>query len=213
MVLKVYSIDGKELRDIEVADEIFACNVSDGSIYYAIKNELANRRVGTACTKTRSEVSGTHQKYFRQKGTGRARMGTKRSPVRVGGGIAFGPRPHSFNYKIPKKMKQLAIRSILSLKKKEDNIRVIEDFNVENGKTKDLVTLLKSHVDNTRTTLIIQDDNKLIKRAGSNIPWLTTLTFNKLCAHELFYSRKLVIQESAIKNLNEFFGKKSQPEG
>lgn len=209
MVIKVYSIDGSELREIEVADEIFGCKVSEGSIYYAIKNELANRRVGTACTKTRSEVKGTHQKLFRQKGTGRARMGTKRSPVRVGGGIAFGPRPHSFNYKIPKKVKQLAIRSIFSLKNKENNLRVIEDFDVDNGKTKELVSLLKNHVDNSRTTLIIQDDNKLIKRAGSNIPWLTTLTFNKLYAHELFYSRKLVIQESAVKNLNDFFGKKS----
>lgn len=205
MVLKVYSKDGTELRDIEVSDEIFACEVSDGSIYFAIRNELANMRIGTACTKTRSEVSGTHQKLFRQKGTGRARMGTKRSPVRVGGGIAFGPKPRSYKYKLPKKIKRSAIRSIFSLKSNENCIRVVEDFNIDSGKTKDLVSLMKNHVSESRTVLIIQDDNQLIKRAGSNVPWLTTLSFNRLRAHDLFYGRNLVIQESAVKKLNEFY--------
>jgi large subunit ribosomal protein L4 len=208
MVLKVYSIDGTELREIEVSDEIFGCDVSDGSIYFAIKNELANMRVGTACTKTRSEVSGTHQKMFRQKGTGRARMGTKRSPVRVGGGIAFGPKPRSYKYKLPRKIKQSAIRSIFSLKNNESCLRIIEDFNVESGKTKDLVSVLKNHVKETRTVLIIQDDNSMIKRAGSNVPWLTTFSYNRLRAHDLFYGRNLVVQESAIKKLNEFYAAK-----
>ena len=90
MKTNVYDVQGKEIKEIELPDSIFSLEVKQGPIYYAIKNELANRRVGSACTKTRSEVSGTHQKMYRQKGTGRARMGTKRSPVRVGGGIAFG---------------------------------------------------------------------------------------------------------------------------
>jgi len=208
MVLKVYSIDGTELREVEVSDEIFGCEVSDGSIYFAIKNELANMRVGTACTKTRSEVSGTHQKMFRQKGTGRARMGTKRSPVRVGGGIAFGPKPRSYKYKLPRKIKQSAIRSIFSLKNNESCLRIVEDFNIESGKTKDLVSVLKNHVKETRTILIIQDDNSMIKRAGSNVPWLTTFSYNRLRAHDLFYGRNLVVQESAIKKLNEFYAAK-----
>jgi len=205
MVLKVYSIDGNELREIEVADDIFNHSISNGSIYYAIKNELANLRVGTACTKTRSEVKGTHQKLYRQKGTGRARAGSKRSPVRVGGGVAFGPRPRSYNYHMPRKIKRLAMKSILSMKNQENIIRVIEDFTVENGRTKEIMSVLKKHTDNSRTVLIIQDDNRLIKRAGANLPWLTTLTFNKLRAHDLFYSKKLIFQESAIMNLNELY--------
>jgi len=106
---KVLSIEGKELRSITLDDAVFNIAVSEGAIYHAIRNELANQRIGTAATKTRSEVLGTHKKPWRQKGTGRARSGSKQSPVWVGGGVAFGPRPRDYNYKLPKKVKRLAI--------------------------------------------------------------------------------------------------------
>ncbi|MBN2532623.1 MAG: 50S ribosomal protein L4 [Spirochaetales bacterium] len=205
MKIKVFAIDGTEKNEIELSDNVFCREVSMGSIYHAIKNELANRRVGTACVKTRGEVQGTSQKMYRQKGTGRARAGTKRSPLRVGGGIVFGPRPRSFNYKIPKKLKHLAIKSILSLKMKENRIRIIEDFDIENGKTKELITLLHNHVDAKNTVMILKDDNNRIKRAGRNIPWVKMLTFNKLNAHDLFYGLNLIIHESAAMELNNVY--------
>jgi large subunit ribosomal protein L4 len=205
MKTKVFTIDGTEKKQIELNDDVFNREVSMGSIYHAIRNELANRRVGTSCVKTRSEVRGSHQKMYRQKGTGRARAGTRRSPVRVGGGIIFGPRPRSFNYRIPKKMKRLAIKSILSLKMKENRIRIIEDFTIESGKTKEFVKLLQGHVDAKNTVVIFKDDNTLTKRAGRNIPWLKLIAFNRLNAHDLFYGLNLIIHESAALELNKVY--------
>jgi len=206
MKKKVFSIKGEEVRDIKLNDDVFAVEVSDGSIYYAINNELANRRVGTACTKTRAEVKGSNAKPYSQKGTGRARMGDIKSPIRVGGGTIFGPKPRDYSYKMPKKMKRLACRSVLSMKAKDDSLKVVEDFTVESGKTKDLVTILGKHVNGERAVLVMKDDDAMLKRAARNIPWLKFLAYNRLNVHDLFYAKKVIVLESAAKNLNEFYG-------
>jgi large subunit ribosomal protein L4 len=203
---KVLSTNGKELRSIELSDAVFGREVSDGAIYHAIRNELANMRVGTASTKTRSEVAGSHRKPWRQKGTGRARAGTYQSPVRVGGGVAFGPRPRDYSYKLPQKMKRAALTSLLSMKVNEDSLIVVEDLKVESGKTRDLVAMLAPLTGEERTVLILTDDDAMVKRAGRNIPWLSYLSYNRLRAHDLFYGRKIVVTESAAKALNEFYG-------
>jgi large subunit ribosomal protein L4 len=205
MILKVYSVDGKELKEKEVADTLFKTEISTGSIYNAIKNELANKRIGTACTKTRSEVSGTHQKIYRQKGTGRARAGTKRSPTRVHGGIAFGPKPRSYSYRLPKKIKRLAMISTLSMKAGENRIRVVEDFKLDSGKTRDLAKIMKNHVPDVRSVFIVGDEAALLRQAGGNIPWLSMLAFNRLNVHDLFYGQHIVIQESTLNKLQEFY--------
>ncbi|MCK5198619.1 MAG: 50S ribosomal protein L4, partial [Spirochaetales bacterium] len=176
------------------------------SIYYAINNELANRRVGTASTKTRGEVRGSNAKPWRQKGTGHARSGDKKSPVWVGGGTIFGPKPRDYSYKMPRKMKRLAMKSILSLKVKQEKIKVVEDFTVESGKTRDLTGLLKCFVKDESTVIILKDDDKMLRRAGKNIPWLKFLTYNRLSAHTLFYGRNVLILETAVGNLNDFYG-------
>ncbi len=206
---KVLSIEGKELRSIELADSVFGREVSDGAIYHAVRNELANLRVGTANTKTRSEVAGSHRKPWRQKGTGRARAGTYQSPVRVGGGIAFGPRPRDYSYKMPRKMKRVAMMSLLSQKTAEDALIVVEDFKVESGKTRDLASILGSLTGSEKTVLILGDDDPMIKRAGRNIPWMSFLNFDRLRAHDLLYGKKVVVTESAAKALNEFYGGKA----
>jgi large subunit ribosomal protein L4 len=202
---KVLSTEGKEVKSISLEDSVFNRDVSEGAIYHAIRNELANLRQGTASTKTRSEVKGSHRKLWKQKGTGRARMGTRQSPVWVGGGIAFGPRPRDYSYKMPRKLKRLAFKSILSLKNQNDNLLVVEDFNVENGKTRELASILKNLIANERAVLILKDEDKMIKRAGRNIPWLTTLSYDKLRAHDLFYGKKVLVLESAAQKLNEFY--------
>ncbi len=208
MVKKVFSVKGQEMKDIELNDDVFGCEISEGAIYYAIKNELANRRVGTASTKTRGEVRGSTQKPWRQKGTGHARAGRRRSPVWVGGGIVFGPKPRDFGYKIPKKMKRLAMKSILSLKAKGDKLKIIEDFSIESGKTKDLVKILKNIVPDERTVFVLKDDDKMLRRAGHNIPWLKFLSYNRLCAHELFYGKNIIMLETAAGKLNDFYSVK-----
>ena len=205
MEKKVYSTSGKELRTITLDDKVFGLPVNDDVIYYAITNELANMRVGTACTKGRAEVHGSNAKPYKQKGTGNARRGDKKSPIMVGGGTIFGPKPRDFSYSMPKKAKQLAIKSILSMQAQSDRFTVVEDFTVESGKTKDLAQILNNFAKDERTVIVLKDDDAKIKQAGRNLPFVSFLSFNRLRAHDLFYARKVVILESAVKNLSEFY--------
>ena len=228
----VYSIDGKELRSIELADAVFGLPLNKDVIWYAINNELANKRQGNACTKDRGEVHGSNAKPYKQKGTGRARRGDKKSPVLVGGGVIFGPKPRDYSYSMPKKAKRLAIKSILSLKVQNDTLKIIEDFKVDSGKTKDLVGILKNFGDKEaqRTVLVLRgeevndkngiDDRadvlpvvRKIKQAGRAIPWLSFLSHSRLRAHDLFYGRSIIMTESAAKKLNEFYANLSEEAG
>ncbi|MCI6799495.1 MAG: 50S ribosomal protein L4 [Treponema sp.] len=205
MEKKVYSTDGKELRTISLDDKVFGLPVNEDVIYYAINNELANMRVGTACTKGRAEVHGSNAKPYKQKGTGNARRGDKKSPINVGGGTIFGPKPRDFSYSIPKKAKRLAMKSILSLQAQSDRLTVVEDFTIESGKTKDLVKILSNFAKGERTVIILKDDDAKIKQAGRNIPYLSFLSYNRLRAHDLFYGRKVILLEGAAKNLSDFY--------
>jgi len=211
MERKVISLQGKELRSIELSDAVFGLPVNEDVIYYAITNELANKRVGTACTKDRGEVHGTNRKPYSQKGTGRARQGDYKSPLYVGGGTAFGPKPRDFSFTLPKKVKRLAMKSILSLKAQDGSMSIVEDFTVETGKTSDLVkkiAAIASPKEACRTVVILSDDDAAFKRAGRNIPWLSFLSYNRLRAHDLVYGRKVIVLESAAKGLNEFYADK-----
>ena len=212
MEKKVYSTDGKELRTITLDDKVFGLPVNDDVIYYAITNELANMRVGTACTKGRAEVHGSNAKPYKQKGTGNARRGDKKSPIMVGGGTIFGPKPRDFSYSMPKKAKRLAMKSILSMQAQSDRFTVVEDFTVESGKTKDLVKILDNFVKGDRTVIVLKDDDAKIKQAGRNIPSLSFLSYNRLRAHDLYYARKIVILEGAVKNLSDFYAEDKEAE-
>jgi len=194
MEAKVISLSGKEPRTIELSDAVFGLPINEDVIWYAVTNELANARVGTASTRDRSEVRGTNRKPFSQKG----------------GGVSFGPKPRDYSYSIPRKEKQLSLKTILSLKIQDELMTIIEDFTVESGKTKDLIKVLSNVVDiknPERTVLILKDDDPMIKRAARNIPWLTYLTYNRLRAHDLFYARRVIMMEGASAKLNEFYAK------
>ena len=212
MEKKVYSTDGKELRTISLDDKVFGLPINEDVIYYAITNELANKRVGTACTKTRAEVHGSNKKPYKQKGTGNARRGDKKSPITVGGGTIFGPKPRDYSYSLPKKEKRLAMKSILSLQAQSDRLVVVEDFTVESGKTKDLVKILDNFAKDERTVIILKDDDAKIKQAGRNLYKVHFLSYNRLRAHDLFYGRKVILLESAAKNLSDFYADKKEAE-
>ena len=212
---KVYSKEGKELRAVVLDDKVFGLPANEDLIWYAINNELANRRQGNACTKGRAEVHGSNARPYAQKGTGRARRGDKKSPVLVGGGTIFGPKPRDFSYSMPKKAKRQALKTILSLKAQNDMIKIIEDFTVESGKTKDFSKLLEAFKQSgfepgLRTVLVLKDDDPMLKRAAANIPWLNYLSYNRLEAHELFYGRQVLVLETAVKKLNDFYGESSE---
>ena len=209
MEAKVYSTSAKEIRTCELNEEVFAREVSDGAIYYAVNNELDNRRVGTACTKTRAEVNYSNTKPFKQKGTGSARRGDKKSPVMVGGGTIFGPKPRDYSYTMPKKVKRLAYKSLLSLGVQENRLVVVEDFTSENGKTKDLAQIMKAFdTENQRTVIIMKDDDAMLRRSARNIPYLHVLAYDKLSAKELLYGRKILVLESAAVELGKFYGER-----
>ena len=209
MKAKVYSTAAKEVRTVELNEEVFAREVSDGAIYYAVNNELANRRVGTACTKTRAEVNYSNTKPYKQKGTGNARRGDKKSPIMVGGGTIFGPKPRDYSYSIPKKMKRLAYKSLLSLGVQENRLVIVEDFTSENGKTRDLAQIMKAFdTENQRTVIIMKDDDPMLRRAARNIPYLHVLSYDKLSAKELLYGRKILVLETAAQNLGKFYGER-----
>lgn len=208
MQSKVFSVQGKEIKTIELSDAVFGLPVNEDVIWYAINNELANKRVGTADTKTRKDVHGSNRRPYSQKGTGRARQGDVKSPLYVGGGIVFGPHPRDYSYAMPKKAKRLAMKSILSMKAQNSTMKVVEDFSVDSGKTKDLVAVLKNLLPQDkaeRTVIVLKDDDSMVKRAGKNIPWLHFLSYNRLRAHDLFYGRTVLVMESAVSSLNEFY--------
>lgn len=210
MERKVFSVQGKEVHTIELNDAVFGLPVNEDVMYYAINNELANARVGTACTKDRGEVHGSNTKPFHQKGTGRARQGDKKSPVLVGGGTIFGPKPRDYGFKLPKKVKRLAMKSILSMKVQQDRLKVVEDFSVDTGKTKDLVSLLKNLVPEERTVIVLKDEDQKLKRAARNLPWVQFLSYKRLRAHDLFYGKNVIVMETAAKNLNTFYAQASE---
>jgi len=212
MIKKLLAVDGTPSREIDLADEVFGAKVSEGSIYHALRNEQANRRSGTAATKTRAQVKGSSAKPWRQKGTGRARAGDKRSPLWVHGGVIFGPQPRDYSYRLPRKVKRLAMRSLLSQKNAQERLLVMEDFTVQSGKTKDLVAILKK-IDpqaQGRTVIVLGKEDRVLRRAGRNLPDVEFLAYNRLSAHELFYASRLILLEQAAVGLNEFYADKKQ---
>jgi large subunit ribosomal protein L4 len=212
---KVYGVDGSETGSIELADEVFNSSISTGSIYHALRNEAANRRVGTASTKTRNSVRGSNAKPWKQKGTGRARAGNKRSPLWVGGGTIFGPHPRDYSYRLPKKLKRLAFRSLLSQKVQDSRLKVVEDFAVDSGKTKELAGILRvfNPEARARTVVVVEGEGAMLKRAGRNLPGVSVLSYNRLRAHELFYAGHVLVQRGAAVKLNSFYGAAGPGEG
>ncbi len=207
MEQKLFSTAGKEVGTVSLSENVFGVVVSTGSIYHAVRNEAANRRVGTACTKTRAEVNYSNTKPYKQKGTGNARRGDKKSPITVGGGTIFGPKPRDYSYSLPKKVKRLAMKSLLTLAVEEERLVVVEDFTSENGKTKDMASIMTAfNTVGQRTVLVMKDDDVMIRRAAKNIPYLHVLAYDKLSAKELLYGRKVIVLKSAVSNLNDFYG-------
>ncbi len=207
MEQKLFSTAGKEVGTVQLNENVFGVVVSTGSIYHAVRNEAANRRVGTACTKTRAEVNYSNTKPYKQKGTGNARRGDKKSPITVGGGTIFGPKPRDYSYSLPKKVKRLAMKSLLTLAVEEERLVVVEDFTSENGKTKDMASIMAAfQTVGQRTVLVMKDDDVMIRRAAKNIPYLHVLAYDKLSAKELLYGRKVIVLQSAVSNLNDFYG-------
>ncbi len=211
MELEVIGLDGNPKRKINVDDEIFGIEYNNDLVYKALVAELSNARQGTASTKTRGEVSGGGRKPWRQKGTGRARHGSIRSPIWVGGGIAQGPKPRDYTTKLPKKMKRKAFFSVLSAKIKNNELLVVEDFSMDKIKTKEFVKIFSnilSKINSGYGLLVLPTNDKNIILSSRNIPTLKSAIYNSLSIKDLFYSSKVIFLESAIKKYQELYKEK-----
>ena len=201
MKTQIIGAGGQPQGELELAADVFGVEVSEGAIYHAIRNELANRRVGTAATKSRGQVRGTGRKPWRQKGTGRARAGDRKSPLWTGGGVIFGPRPRSYRYRIPRKAKRKALCSILTQKAREARITVVEGVAVDSGKTRDLVRQLEPITGGARSTWLLSGAGEPLLRAGRNVPWLRLRAYDTATAHDLYYSERILLSPEVAEKL------------
>jgi len=199
-----YDTTGKQTGDINLADSVFNESVNEHAVHQVVTSQLAKIRKGTASTKTRSEVSGGGKKPWRQKGTGRARAGSIRSPLWVGGGITFGPKPRSFDKKIPKKVKKLALRSILTDKLNNENLIVLDNLKFDQPKTSQMVELLKNlELDGAKVVIVIAEKDANIYLSARNIPGVKTLLVEALNAYDLLNNDYVIIANEAVEKIEE----------
>ncbi|MDE0446678.1 MAG: 50S ribosomal protein L4 [Spirochaetaceae bacterium] len=208
MTVPVIGAGGGARGEAEVADGVFGVEVSEGAIYHAIRNELANRRVGTASTKSRSQVRGTSRKPWRQKGTGRARAGDVKSPLWTGGGVIFGPQPRSYRYRLPRKAKRTAMRSILTQKARERRITIVDGVAADSGKTRELVRQLEPITGGVRCLWLLDKPAPMLVRAARNIPWLRMGACDTVTAHDLYYSERILLTPAAAERFAQLLGER-----
>ncbi len=206
MKVPVLGSDGNPSGEIELDDRVFDIEISDGAIHTALRNELANQRVGTAATKRRGQVRGGGRKPYRQKGTGRARAGSRRSPLWVGGGITFGPQPRDYRYRIPRKVKRLAIRSVLTSKCRGNQLMVVDGVQSASGRTRELAATIDALSPGLKTVLVLGADDPMTRRAGRNLSSLRILSSQRLRVHELLYGDRVLLQREAVARLNAGYG-------
>jgi large subunit ribosomal protein L4 len=205
MQVDVYKIDGTPSGEkVELDAKIFEIEPNDHAIYQAVRSIQANQRQGTHKVKTRSEVSGGGKKPFKQKKTGRARAGTTRSPLWVGGGSIFGPTPHDYIVKLPAKVRKLARKSALSYKAKDGAIKVVEDFQFDAIKTKKMTAVLKAlAIDKRKTLLLTKTTDLTLLKSGRNIEKLQVREADKASTFEILKNQVLLIQKSAVEILQQ----------
>lgn len=211
MTFEIYKTDGSVSGDkIDLADSVFGIKPNDNAIYLSVKAFLANKRQGTHKAKERSDVRGGGAKPFRQKGRGAARAGTIRSPLWVGGGTIFGPRPRSYRQNLPKKVKRLARKSAFSYKVKDEQLMVVEDFSFEKPKTKDLTALLNALNTEGKKVLILTGSNEsAIYKSGRNLPKVKVLEAEKASTYDILNNQVLILQKSAVMAISKTFTDKT----
>ena len=209
MKIDVRKLDGSKVeKQVDLSKDVFGIAPHEHSVYLAVKTELANSRQGSASTKTRGEVQGSGVKLFRQKGTGRARVGDIRSPIRPGGGVAFGPKPRDYGLKLNRKVKALARRSMLSMMQKNDRIIVVEAFELESHKTKLMVSALDAlGLAEKRVMVLAGEPSKNLWLAGRNLYRVRIKRAAEVSTYDLWSSDYLLVDRDGVDDLNIALGK------
>jgi len=204
MEVKVINIEGKETGKVELENSIFGIEPNDHAIYLDVKQFLANNRQGTHKSKEKGEVSYSTKKIKKQKGTGTARAGSRKSGVFVGGGRMFGPKPHLYDFKLNRKLKELARKSALSYKALNNNIIVVEDFNFELAKTKNIVSLRNNlNISNNKSLLVLSESNKNVYLSSRNLKEFNVVTVSELATYNIMDASSLLLTRSAVDVLQE----------
>ncbi|OYX24538.1 MAG: 50S ribosomal protein L4 [Algoriphagus sp. 32-45-6] len=209
MELAVINQKGQDTgRKVTLSDEIFAIEPNDNAIYLDVKQYLANQRQGTHKSKERNEVAGSTKKIKKQKGTGGARAGSLKAPNFRGGGRVFGPKPRDYSFKLNKKVKQLARKSALSYKAKENSLMVLEDFSFDAPKTKNYLALLSGlALSDKKTLLVLPEDNKNVFLSSRNLPKAKVVTVNDVNTYQLLHADQLVLCEGSVSKLETILSK------
>ena len=201
----VYNMQGKKVSDVELNEAVFGIEPNETIVHSVLVNYLANQRQGTQSTKTRAEVSGGGKKPWRQKGTGRARQGSIRAPQWIKGGIALGPKPRSYSYRINKKEKQLAIRSLLSAKVLDNELTVVDKLEVKEAKTKVMAKALTDLKVEGKALIILAEKNDNVLLSSRNIEGVKTIELNTINVFDLLNCNKLVLPLDTVKKLEEVY--------
>ena len=201
---KLFNMAGQQIGEIELSEGIFGIEPNEAVVHEVVKNHLANCRQGTQSTLTRAEVSGGGKKPWRQKGTGHARQGSTRAPQWTHGGIVFGPKPRSYSYELNKKVKRLALKSVLSAKAAMGAIVVVDELKLEGIKTKAMVEFL-AKVGATKTVIVTPEVNENVVKSARNIPGVVTTTAKILSVYDIVNAKALVLDKAALAIIEEVF--------
>ena len=203
--VNVYNMLGEQVGEIELNEQIFGIEVNQHVVYEVVKNQLANKRQGTQSAKTRAEVRGGGRKPFRQKGTGRARAGSIRAPHWTGGGVTFAPKPRDYSYKVPKKVRRLAMKSALTSKVENNEIIVIDELNFDAPKTKDMVNLLNKLNADRKALIVTTEKNENVVRSANNIATVQTTVVNNLNVYDILKYNSFIITKDAVRKVEEVY--------
>lgn len=203
--INVLNMSGEQVEEIELNDNVFGVEVNQHVVYEVVKNQLANKRQGTQSTKTRAEVRGGGRKPWRQKGTGRARQGSIRAPHFTGGGIIFAPKPRDYSYKLPKKIKRLALKSVLTSKVESGEMIVVDKIAFDAPKTKEMVKFLTSIKADEKALVVIDEKDTNVIKSTKNIPNVHTALVNTINVYDILKYNSFIITKEAVKKVEEVY--------
>ena len=199
------NMDGKEAGTIELNDAVFGIEPNQNAVHAVVKNILANKRQGTQSAKTRAEVRGGGKKPFRQKGTGRHRQGSSTDPSQVGGGVVFAPKPRSYRYTVNKKLRRLAMLSMLSSKAQENELIVLDEIKFEEPKTKEMVKMLENIKAEKKALIVTADKDENIIKSAANIPGIRTALVGTMNVYEIINHTNLILTKAAVEKIEEVY--------
>lgn len=203
--IQMLNMEGKSIQEVELKEDIFNIEVNEHAVYLVVKNILANRRQGTQSAKTRAEVRGGGRKPWRQKGTGRARQGSIRSPQWKGGGVVFAPKPRDYSYTTPKKVRRLALKSVLTSKVQENELILVDALKLEEAKTKAMVQALKALKAAKKSLILVGEGNESVARAAKNIAGVKVLNIQSINVYDLLKYDSLILDQEALNKIQEVY--------